>query len=257
VINIMPRKASAKKDRQSNQATDGATKKGGAGGKGTWGDEMEFDGPSGALDPRDPNYDEEAAAAAAAAAASKKKKRSSKRSSKKAEEKAEPAAVAAADVMPHAGRPGTRYERTFLAVKPDGVQRGIIGNVITRFENKGFKLVGLKMLTPTAEQAAGHYADLSKKKFFPGLVKFFSSGPIVAMCWEGLGVIKTGRVMLGATNPAESAPGTIRGDYCIDVGRNILHGSDGPESAAHELGFWFAEGEIQNYTKATDVWLYE
>jgi nucleoside-diphosphate kinase len=167
-----------------------------------------------------------------------------------AEEKA-PAASA------HAGVPGTRTERTFLAVKPDGVQRGIIGNVITRFENKGFKLVGLKLLTPTAEQAAGHYADLSTKKFFPGLVKFFSSGPIVAMCWEGLGVIKTGRVMLGATNPADSAPGTIRGDYCIDVGRNILHGSDGPESAAHELGFWFEEGELQEYTPANNVWLYE
>ena len=108
-------------------------------------------------------------------------------------------------------------ERTFLAVKPDGVQRGLVGEIIKRFEQKGFKLVAIRMMRPGQKHLEEHYADLSKRPFFPGLVKYMDSGPVVAMCWEGENVVKTGRVMLGETNPRDSKPGTIRGDYCIQV----------------------------------------
>ena len=140
--------------------------------------------------------------------------------------------------LPVWGKPGTNQERTFLACKPDAVQRGLVGAIIARFETRGYKLVGLKMVWPTEEMAAEHYRDLSKQKFFPGLVKFFSSGPIVCMCWEGKDVIQQGRQMLGETQPLASKPGSIRGDFSIDLGRNICHGSDSPESAAHELKMW-------------------
>jgi nucleoside-diphosphate kinase len=148
-------------------------------------------------------------------------------------------------------------ERTFIAVKPDGVQRGLVGEIIGRFEKKGYKLVALKMLRPTAEQAAGHYKDLSAKKFFPGLVEYFSSGPIVGMVWEGLGVVRGGRVLLGATNPADSLPGTIRGDLCVDVGRNICHGSDSVESATHEIAFWFQPSELVDWASHSAKQVYE
>ncbi|MED6253006.1 Nucleoside diphosphate kinase B [Ataeniobius toweri] len=108
-------------------------------------------------------------------------------------------------------------ERTFIAIKPDGVQRGIIGEIIKRFETKGFKLVGMKMLQASEDLLMQHYMDLKDRPFFPSLVNYMSSGPVVAMVWEGKGVVKTGRVMLGETNPADSKPGTIRGDFCIDV----------------------------------------
>ena len=148
-------------------------------------------------------------------------------------------------------------ERTFIAVKPDGVQRGLVGEIMARFEKKGFKLVALKMIKPTLEMAQEHYADLSKKGFFAGLCEFFSSGPIVGMVWEGIGVIKMGRVLLGETNPAASAPGTIRGDFAIDLGRNVCHGSDGPEGAAHEIAFWFKPEELISWTQASVGWVYE
>merc|ERR1712105_153997 len=116
-------------------------------------------------------------------------------------------------------------ERTYLMIKPDGVQRGLVGDIIKRFEQKGFKLVALKFLQPSEELLKQHYADLSERKFFPGLVAYMASPPVVAMVWEGLNVVKTGRVMLGETDPAASKPGTIRGDYSIQIGRNIIHGS--------------------------------
>merc|ERR1712018_152082 len=122
-------------------------------------------------------------------------------------------------------------ERTFIMLKPDAVHRGLVGEIIKRFEAKGFKLVAMKMMHASEELLKEHYADLSSKAFFPGLVKYMGSGPIVPMVWEGLNVVKTGRVMLGKTNPAASAPGTIRGDFCIQGGRNICHGSDAVESA--------------------------
>ena len=160
------------------------------------------------------------------------------------------------EALPVYGKPGTNQERTFLAVKPDGVQRGLVGDIIARFEKRGYKLVGLKMVWPTKEMAAAHYADLSKKPFFDGLVNFFSSGPIVCMCWEGKDIIKQGRQMLGETQPLASNPGSIRGDFSIDLGRNICHGSDAPESAAHELQMWFPEG-VNDWGKTVDSWVYE
>jgi nucleoside-diphosphate kinase len=160
------------------------------------------------------------------------------------------------DALPVYGVAGTNQERTFLAVKPDGVQRGIVGDIIARFEKRGYKLVGLKMVWPTEQMAGDHYADLSKKPFYPGLVKFFSSGPIVCMCWEGKDIIKQGRQMLGETQPLASKPGSIRGDYSIDLGRNICHGSDSPEAAAHELKMWFPEG-VNDWSKTVDSSVYE
>lgn len=160
------------------------------------------------------------------------------------------------EALPVYGKPGTNQERTFIAVKPDGVQRGLVGDIIARFEKRGYKLVGLKMVWPTKQMAEEHYADLSKKPFFPGLTSFFSSGPIVCMCWEGKDVIKQGRQMLGETQPLASKPGSIRGDYSIDLGRNICHGSDSAEGAEHELKMWFPEG-VNDWSKNVDVWVYE
>lgn len=148
-------------------------------------------------------------------------------------------------------------ERTFLMIKPDGVQRGIVGTIIERFEKKGFKLVGLKFMWPSEELLQKHYADLASRPFFPGLVKYMSSGPVVPMVWEGLNAVKTGRQMLGATNPADSLPGTIRGDLCIEVGRNIIHGSDSVESANKEIALWFSEKELVGWTPAAEKWVYE
>jgi len=141
-------------------------------------------------------------------------------------------------------------------VKPDGVQRGLVGNIISRFEAKGFKLVALKLVSPSKAHLETHYADLKSKSFFPSLIQYMMMGPVCAMVWEGDNAVLTGRKMLGATNPKDSAPGTIRGDMCIHVGRNICHGSDSVESAKKEISLWFPEG-INHYTHASDAWVYE
>ena len=159
--------------------------------------------------------------------------------------------------LPLEGIPGTIEERTFIAIKPDGVQRGLVGTIIGRFENKGYKLVGMKMVTPTKEFAATHYADLSSKSFFNGLVEYFSSGPVVALIFEGEDAILGGRRLVGATDPKKSAPGTIRGDFCIQMGRNIIHGSDGPEAAKNELNLWFGKEGANDYESSTKKWVYE
>merc|ERR1739838_384478 len=148
-------------------------------------------------------------------------------------------------------------ERTFIMLKPDAVQRGLVGEIVKRFEAKGFKLVAMKMMHASEDLLKEHYADLSSKGFFPGLVKYMASGPVVAMVWEGLNAVKTGRVMLGATNPADSAPGTIRGDLCVQVGRNICHGSDAVESANHEIALWFKPEELVSWEAAQKDWVYE
>lgn len=163
----------------------------------------------------------------------------------------------ASDAAPHYGKPGTKEERTFIAIKPDGVQRGLIGEVVGRFEKRGYKLVALKMVHPSEDQAKEHYADLSARPFYPGLCKYFSSGPIVAMVWEGPNVIKGGRLLVGATNPNDSLPGSIRGDLCLTVGRNIVHGSDGPESAQHEISMWFTPAELCPHPRVQEQWIYE
>ncbi|KAF7523632.1 hypothetical protein G7054_g11678 [Neopestalotiopsis clavispora] len=148
-------------------------------------------------------------------------------------------------------------EQTFIAIKPDGVQRGLVGPIISRFENRGYKLVALKLVSPSKEHLETHYADLKEKPFFPGLVQYMLSGPIAAMVWEGRDAVKTGRVLLGATNPLASAPGTIRGDFAIDVGRNVCHGSDSVENAKKEIALWFKEGEVINYQSHSASWIYE
>jgi len=139
----------------------------------------------------------------------------------------------------------SKFEQTYIMIKPDGVQRGLVGPIITRFESRGFKLVALKLVHATPEHLEKHYEDLKGKPFFPGLIKYMAAGPVVGMVWEGLDAVKTGRVMLGATNPLASVPGTIRGDYALAVGRNICHGSDSVESAKKEIALWFPEGVIQ------------
>lgn len=130
-------------------------------------------------------------------------------------------------------------ERTFLMIKPDGVQRGLVGEIIGRFERKGFKLAELKMLTPTREMAEAHYGVHRDKPFFNGVVSFITSGPVVAMVWEGDGVVDLCRKMMGATKPVDSAPGTIRGDYANSIEKNLIHGSDSAETAADEIKLWF------------------
>merc|ERR1711953_310055 len=148
-------------------------------------------------------------------------------------------------------------ERTFIAVKPDGVQRGLVGNIISRFENRGYKLVAIEVCQPGKEHLEKHYSDLSSKPFFAGLVEYMNSGPICAMVWEGLDVVRQGRVMLGETNPLASAPGTIRGDFCTDLGRNICHGSDAVDSAEKEIALWFSPEEVQNWEHHSKNWIYE
>ncbi|KAK2740692.1 nucleoside diphosphate kinase [Onygenales sp. PD_40] len=148
-------------------------------------------------------------------------------------------------------------EQTFIAIKPDGVQRGLVGPIITRFEQRGYKLAAIKLVTPSKEHLEKHYEDLSSKPFFKGLVSYMLSGPICAMVWEGKDAVKTGRTILGATNPLASAPGTIRGDYAIDVGRNVCHGSDSVENAKKEIALWFKEGEVVSYQQSQASWIYE
>ncbi|KAF8507312.1 nucleoside diphosphate kinase [Hysterangium stoloniferum] len=147
-------------------------------------------------------------------------------------------------------------ERTYIMIKPDGVQRGLVGNIITRFEQRGFKLIAMKLVHATPDHLEKHYADLKGKGFFPGLIKYMASGPVIAMVWEGLDAVKTGRVMLGATNPLASSPGTIRGDFALAVGRNICHGSDAVESAEKEIALWFPEG-ITQYSHSQAGWVFE
>lgn len=136
-------------------------------------------------------------------------------------------------------------ERTYIMVKPDGVERRLTGEIIRRFENRGLKLVALKMLAPTRETAEKHYEVHRERPFFADLVEFVTSGPVVAMVWEGQDVVKLTRQMIGATKPLEALPGTIRGDYTADIQRNLIHGSDSPENAQTEIALWFGPSEVQ------------
>lgn len=146
-------------------------------------------------------------------------------------------------------------ERTLIIVKPEGVQRGLVGEVLARFEAKGLKLVGLKLMRIPTELAEKHYAEHQGKPFYPGLVRHITSSPVVVGVLEGPGAIAITRAMMGPTNPANAASGTIRGDYGLSVGLNIIHGSDGPESAQREVELFFDEPELASYTRATDAWV--
>jgi len=134
--------------------------------------------------------------------------------------------------------------RTFAMVKPDGVEKGLVGEIISRFEKKGLKIVALKIMKITPELAEKHYGEHKGKPFFADLVNFITSGPVAAMVLEGENVILTVRTMMGATNPQDAAPGTIRGDFALTIDENIIHGSDSPESAMREIGLFFKEEEI-------------
>lgn len=134
--------------------------------------------------------------------------------------------------------------RTFAMVKPDGVEKGLVGEIISRFEKKGLKIVALKIMKITPELAEKHYGEHKGKPFFSDLVNFITSGPVAAMVLEGENVIPTVRTMMGATDPKDAAPGTIRGDFALTIDENIIHGSDSPESAMREIGIFFKEEEI-------------
>ena len=148
-------------------------------------------------------------------------------------------------------------ERTYCMVKPDGVQKGLIGEIIKRIEKKGYKIIGLKMLRLSKPMAEEHYKEHVEKPFFPGLLKYITSGPVVAMVVEGKNAVKGMRTLMGSTNPMEAAPGTIRGDFGIDMGRNVIHGADSVESASKEIAIYFKQEEVVTYNKSLEGWIYE
>ena len=148
-------------------------------------------------------------------------------------------------------------EKTFVMVKPDGVQRGLIGEVISRLERKGLKIVAMKMMEIEESLAKEHYAEHKEKPFFKDLISYITSGPVVAMVVEGKEAVSVVRTLVGKTNPREALPGTIRGDYGMDVGRNVIHASDSTQSAEREINLFFKEEEILSYSKADEVWIYE
>lgn len=148
-------------------------------------------------------------------------------------------------------------ERTLILIKPDAVQRGLIGRIIERYEQRGLRVVGLKLMQADRALAEEHYAIHSEKAFFPGLVEFITSSPLVAMVVEGTNAIEVCRAVNGATRPHEAAPGSIRGDLALETGMNLVHASDGPETAATELALWFDEAELIDYQRDVDAWIVE
>ncbi|MFD0867783.1 nucleoside diphosphate kinase [Chlamydia abortus] len=146
-------------------------------------------------------------------------------------------------------------EKTFLMVKPDGVQRGLIGEIVKRFEQKGFQLVAGKLMVISREQAEYHYAEHKGKPFYEDLVSFITSGPVFAMVWQGDQVIALSRLMMGKTNTLDAQPGTIRGDFAVHTGMNLIHGSDSPESAEREINNFFKPEEIAGYDKVLNKWI--
>lgn len=148
-------------------------------------------------------------------------------------------------------------QRTFVMVKPDGVQRALVGEVIRRLERRGLVLRGLKMMTISRALAEEHYGVHRGKPFFSGLIDFITSGPVVAMVWEGREAINVVRTLMGVTDPARAAPGTIRGDLAMDIAYNVVHGSDGPETAEREIGLFFGPDELVEWSRDYDRWFYE
>jgi nucleoside-diphosphate kinase len=148
-------------------------------------------------------------------------------------------------------------ERTLVIIKPDGVQRGLVGAILTRLESRGLKICGLKFVEVAPELAARHYAEHEGKPFYPGLLQYITSGPVVVACVEGSSAVQMVRNTVGATNPLNAAPGTIRADLALDIGRNLIHASDAPETAERELTLWFASDELVSYARDTDRWIFE
>ncbi|KKI57402.1 nucleoside-diphosphate kinase [Staphylococcus pasteuri] len=148
-------------------------------------------------------------------------------------------------------------ERTFLMIKPDAVQRNLIGEIISRIENKGLKLVGGKLMQVPQELAEKHYSEHEGKPFYNNLISFITSAPVFAMVVEGEDAVAVSRHIIGSTNPSDATPGSIRGDLGLTVGRNIIHGSDSVESAQREISLWFNDEEVNTYESPRDAWLYE
>ncbi len=148
-------------------------------------------------------------------------------------------------------------ERTLVIIKPDGVQRGLVGPILTRLERRGLRLAAMKLIQITPELAARHYQIHQGKPFYEALIDFITSGPVVVAVIEGQDAINTVRKTMGATNPAQAEPGTVRADYALEIGRNLVHGSDGGDSAAYEIPLFFTEAEILSYERAIDTWINE
>ena len=148
-------------------------------------------------------------------------------------------------------------ERTLVIVKPDGVQRGLVGEVITRLERRGLKLVALKLTQVSQALAREHYAIHEGKPFYEGLIKYITASPVVVMVWQGSSVIDIVRATMGLTDPSKAAPGTVRADYGLEIGRNLTHASDGPDTAATELALWFGPSEVVDWERAIDRWVFE
>lgn len=148
-------------------------------------------------------------------------------------------------------------EKTFVMLKPDAVQRGLLGEIMTRLEDRGFKPLAMKFMRIPKEMAERHYAEHKDKSFYPSLIEYITSGPSLCMVWEGDNIISVLRNMMGATNPQDAAPGTIRGDYAQQTGRNLIHGSDSTDSAKREIDLFFNDYEIQDYQTSLGPWLFE
>ncbi len=147
-------------------------------------------------------------------------------------------------------------ERTFVMIKPDAVQRGLVGEIIQRFERRGLKIVAMKLVHVSRELAEKHYEVHKNRPFYPGLIAYITSGPVVAMVLEGTNAIQAARNTMGATNPVDAAPGSIRADFGLEIGRNLVHGSDGPDTAAFEIGLWFGD-ELPSWERDVDRWIFE
>lgn len=148
-------------------------------------------------------------------------------------------------------------EKTLVLVKPDGVQRGLIGEVISRLERRGLRLVGAKFMQVSPELAHTHYAIHEGKPFFEGLIRYITSAPVMAMVWEGPNAVAAVRQTMGATRPTEAAPGTLRHDFALEVGRNLTHASDSPENGVKEVELWFQPGELISWGREIDRWVFE
>lgn len=148
-------------------------------------------------------------------------------------------------------------ECTLILVKPDGVQRGLMGEIIARFERRGLKLIGMKFLQMSEDLARRHYAVHEGKVFYEDLVQYITSGPVVAMVWEGKNAIEAARNTIGATNPSKAAAGTIRGDLGMEIGRNLVHGSDSPENGTKEAAIFFGDDELVDWERVTESWIRE
>lgn len=148
-------------------------------------------------------------------------------------------------------------ERTLVIIKPDGVQRGLVGEITTRIERRGLRMIGMKFMSVPRELAEAHYAVHRERPFYAGLVNYIVSSPVVVMAWEGKNAVKAVRQLMGSTNPTEAAPGTIRADFGIEIGRNLTHGSDSPENGQSEVALWFTPEELVTWQRIGDEWLYE